>query len=317
MIFGAGSIGERHIQVLQSLGYNNIYVYRKRNLPLRQVDATEVKIFTDLSLIDQINPVVAFITSPTAIHIDQALDCVKKGIHVLIEKPLSHTLQGIEELKDLAEKNNVLVQIGYMLRYHPVFLRLKSIIENNSYGKLQYFHTHWGEYLPHWHPWEDYKESYAARKELGGGVALTLSHDIDIVNWLLGERPVSYKVSVQEDKALKIDVESSADFICNYNGGASGNVHLSFAQKVPFRAYHFSFEEAFIRFNYLDKELIIETLNGKEIINYSDFERNDMFRDQTISFFNAINSTADLASISNRNINDSKIIIEMCTSIDN
>src|ERR1700743_2819852 len=117
VIFGAGSIGERHIQVLQSLGYNNIYVYRQRNLPLRQVNAKDVKIFTDLDQIDQIKPVAAFITSPTAMHVEQALECAKRGIHVLIEKPLSHTLQGIDELKEAVGRENLFVHIGYSLRF--------------------------------------------------------------------------------------------------------------------------------------------------------------------------------------------------------
>jgi predicted dehydrogenase len=317
VILGAGSIGERHIQVLQSLGYNNIYVYRQRNLPLREVDASEIKVFTDFENIDIIKPVAAFVTSPTAMHLEQALQCAKRGIHVLIEKPLSHTLKGIEELKDMTERKNVLVHIGYTLRFHPAFLKLKNIIDNKSHGKLQYFHTHWGEYLPDWHPWEDYAKSYASQKELGGGAALTLSHDIDIVNWLLGDNPVMYNLSVQRGETLQIDVETGVDIICKYNLGISGHIHLDFSQKVPFRTYHFSFEEAFIRFNYFDNEFIIQTVDDKEVIYYSNFKRNDMFRDQTTAFFNTINSVVDLRPISNKNINDSRVVIEMCTHLNN
>ena len=314
-IFGAGSIGERHIQVLQSLGYNNIYVYRQRNLPLRQVDLSTIKIFTDIAQIDEIRPVAAFITSPTALHVEQALQCARKGIHVLIEKPLSNTLHGIEELNHLAKSNNLLVWIGYTLRFHPAFLKIKNIIDNKTFGKLQYFHTHWGEYLPHWHSWEDYKESYAARKKLGGGVALTLSHDIDIINWLLDDIPVKYSLSVQQDSTMEIDVESAADFICTYSSDIRGHIHLNFSQKIPFRTYHFTLEEAFIRFDYFENELIIQTLDDKEVIHYSSFERNDMFRDQTSAFFNTINSVADLTPISRKNVNDAEVIIEMCAGL--
>ncbi|MEO6686912.1 MAG: Gfo/Idh/MocA family oxidoreductase, partial [Dyadobacter sp.] len=186
LIFGAGSIGERHIQILQKSGYSNIWIYRQRNLPLRNIDEKTINIFTDLSLIDKIKPKSAIICTPTFQHIEQALFCVERGIHVLIEKPLSHNLTDYEKLINVITKNNAYVQIAYMLRYHDFFQTVKSIVQNKKMGNLISMQTYWGEYLPDWHPWEDYQQSYAARKEFGGGAALTLSHDIDLVNWLAG-----------------------------------------------------------------------------------------------------------------------------------
>ena len=317
VVFGAGSIGERHIQILQELGYKNIHVYRQRNLPLRTIEAASVTVFTDIEKLDEINPVAAFITSPTAFHVDQALHCAAKGIHVLVEKPLSNSLDGIDALQSKAVENNILVQVAYMLRYHPAFKQLKKIIETKAYGKLHYYHTHWGEYLPDWHPWEDYRQSYAAKKTLGGGVALTLSHDIDILNWLAGEPPVKCNGIPHTSSSLEVDVEAGVDFICAYPSGTTGHIHLNYFQKTPYRTYLFVFEDAFVQYNYLQSLLTIETKQGSKTIEFKEFQRNDMFREQTKNFLNKLNTLRDFASHSKQQIENSKIIIGMCNKLNN
>ncbi len=103
LIFGAGSIGERHLGVLQKLGYTNLWVYRQRNLPLRTLDSSDFHIVTDLSALNEIAFKAAIVCTPTAQHLDQALWCVRRQIPVLIEKPLSHSLDGFQELKGRAE----------------------------------------------------------------------------------------------------------------------------------------------------------------------------------------------------------------------
>jgi predicted dehydrogenase len=315
VVFGAGSIGERHIKILLKLGYNNINVYRKRNLPLRSVDSSEINIFTDLNYIDELKPLAAFITSPTALHLEQALFCVSKGIHILVEKPLSDSISGLAELRRLAQENNTLVQIAYMLRFHPAFVRIKAIISHSKYGKLLYFHTHWGEYLPDWHPWEDYRKSYAALKSLGGGAALTLSHDIDITSWLLGEQMVDFKALGNTLQVLEVETESAADFLCKYASGTTGHIHLNFFQKVPQRSYQFVFEKATVQYNYLKNQLTIETADERNVVDFHGFERDNMFRDQAISFFDTINAAKDNSAVTGRYLTESENIIKMCTAI--
>jgi predicted dehydrogenase len=315
VVFGAGSIGERHIHVLQSLGYTNLYVYRQRNLPMRDIDASSVKIFTNIDDIDSIKPVAAIIATPTALHLQQTLLCVNKGIHVLVEKPLSDNLQKLDELKQAIVSNNVFVQVGYMLRYHPAFIKIKSIIESKELGRLISYHTHWGEYLPHWHPWEDYRKSYAARKELGGGAALTLSHDIDIVNWLLDKYPINFKSMSQKSEDFNIDVEAVAQFITSYPAVITGHSYLTFSQKIPLRTYQFVFEEGIVHYNYFENQLTIQLPENKKVINYSDFKRNDMFSMQTEAFFKTINSKADYIDMSEKSIKDSEVVINMCSNL--
>jgi predicted dehydrogenase len=314
LIVGAGSIGERHIRNLWMLGYKNLHVYRQRNLPFRDIGEAKVNVFTEWNQIDTIQPFAAFITSPTSQHLSQSISCAEKGIHLFIEKPLSHSLVDIDRLKAEIRKTGVYVKIGYMMRFHPIMKQIKKIVEEKTYGNLLSFHSHWGEYLPDWHPWEDYRTSYAAKKELGGGAALTLSHDLDLANWLPGSSLAEYKGISNYACSLEVNVNSGADFLLKYKNGVTGHVHLNFYEKIPRRVYSYIFEDAIIDFDYFKSEIKISTKKQIDSEKHEQFDRNNLFMDQTKEFFSSINSFTGDDPLNN--INESEVIIKMCESCD-
>ncbi|MCF0056749.1 Gfo/Idh/MocA family protein [Dyadobacter sp. CY356] len=311
LIFGAGSIGERHVFILQKLGYINIWIYRQRNLPLRNIDEKTIKIFKDLDQTDNIKPKAAIICTPTFQHLEQAIFCVKRGIHVLIEKPLSHNLTNFDKLLDVTIKNTAYVQVAYMLRYHAFFQNIKLIVESKKMGNLISVQTYWGEYLPDWHPWEDYQQSYAARKELGGGAALTLSHDVDLVNWLSGSTVTSWNTLKNHRSSLKINVESGADISIGYQNGITAHCHVNFHEQNPKRWYRFVFDEGSIEIDYFksvmttyyQKEMTIQTIRN--------FNRNQLYESLIIDFFRKIDE-GNFFEASLRSLEESKIIISIC-----
>ncbi|GLU50656.1 Gfo/Idh/MocA family protein [Dyadobacter frigoris] len=311
LIFGAGSIGERHIHILQKCGYSNIWIYRQRNLALRNVDAKTINIFTDLNRIDEIKPKAAIICTPTFQHLKQTLFCVERGIHVLVEKPLSHNLTDYDKLLQAAIQNTTYVQLAYMLRYHDFFQNIKSLVENRKMGNLIGMQTYWGEYLPDWHPWEDYQSSYAARKELGGGAALTLSHDIDLVNWLSGSPVNKWQTLKNYRSSLQINVESGADISIGYQNGITAHCHVNFHEQKTKRWYRFVFDEGSIEYDYYKS--VNTTYHQKEtIINtIPDFDRNQLYELQTLHFFRQINE-GNFREASLRSIEESKVIISIC-----
>jgi predicted dehydrogenase len=311
LIMGAGSIGERHIAILQKLGYNNLWVYRQCNGPLRNIDKNSIHVFTDLSLTDQIKPSAAIICTPTAQHLKQALFCAERGIPVLIEKPLSHNLAGFDQLKATVLKDNVYVQTAYMLRFHPFFQSIKSVIESQELGNLLSMQTYWGEYLPDWHRWEDYRQSYAAREEMGGGAALTLSHDVDLVNWFSGNRVKSWFTMKNYHSALEINVESGADILIAYENGITAHCHVNFHERVPKRCYRLVFDEGSIEVDYLRSAMIL--FKQKETISQTipDFDRNQLYEAQLIYFFRQINN-GNHGQAAMTSIRESETIIRIC-----
>ncbi|CAG5007943.1 Inositol 2-dehydrogenase/D-chiro-inositol 3-dehydrogenase [Dyadobacter sp. CECT 9275] len=310
LVFGAGSIGERHIEILQKLGYHNIWVYRQRNLPLRNISPDTVKIITDLTCIPDINPAAAVICSPTSQHLEQTLLCIDHGIPVLVEKPLSHTTDGLDQLKSLIMQKKVLVKVAYMLRYHPFFQKIKRIAESGEAGNLLSLQSYWGEYLPDWHPWEDFRSSYAAKKQLGGGAALTLSHDLDLINWLASSAVTNWNTIKNYRSALEVSVEAGADILVSYQNGITAHAHVNFFEKSPRRWYRFVFENASFEIDYFKTEMMVfRPGKDTEVTRDIFFERNQMFEAQTLDFLRSIDhpETNYLKSVT-----EAEQVIKMC-----
>lgn len=311
LIFGAGSIGERHVFILQKLGYTNIWIYRQRNFPLRNIDVKTIHVFYDLKQTDEIKPKSAVICTPTFQHLEHALFCLNQRIHVLIEKPLLQNLVGYDNLYNAVRKNNICVQVAYMLRYHVFFQSVKSFIENRKLGNLISMQTYWGEYLPDWHPWENYQQSYASRKELGGGAALTLSHDVDLVNWLSGSLVTSWNTLKNYRSSLEINVESGADISIGYQNGVTAHCHINFYEQNSIRWYRFVFDEGSIEIDYYKSEMTTykrEKITNQKIEN---FDRNQLYESQALAFFKKIKD-GNFREESLRSLEESKVIISIC-----
>lgn len=308
LVIGAGSIGERYIRNLWTLGYKNIVVLRTRNLPFRDIGSAEVNVVTSWKEAEQVRPVAAFVCNPTALHLNSAMECATRGIHVLVEKPLSHTTEGLDKLAHVAVEKNVLVHVGYMMRHHPLLKRVYEMVSSNEYGRLIQLQSHWGEYLPDWHPWEDYRTSYAAKRELGGGVALTLSHDLDLACWIAGGKLEESKRIFNFSSSLEVDVESGADFLLKFDTGVIANVHLNFFQRSKERWYNYIFDKAVVSIDFFKNEMIIRDGQGERMERLDNFDRNDLFLEQIQYFFKSLNQP-EKSAIS---IAESKQIINLC-----
>lgn len=313
LIIGAGSIGERHINNLIQLGYTNIHVFRQRNLPLRNVNSAYIQIHTDWEVVKSIPFLFAIICTPSSQHLTQTIACLDLNMHVLVEKPLSHNTNHFELLTEKVKSSGKLVYVAYMMRFHPHLIAVKNNITSNVYGKLLSIQTHWGSYLPDWHPYEDYKTSYAAQKALGGGVALTLSHDIDVVNWLCGATIKTVHKHFNYAPHLAIDVESVADFQIVYENDVVANVHLNYLEKTPKRIYQFLFDKAKITIDYFAATMEIDNLGVITKHEIPGFDRNNLFKDELVFFINTIQS-GDLMNFSMNQLAESHTIINLCNN---
>ena len=311
LVIGAGSIGERHIRVLWSLGFVNIHVLRRQKQVFRDIGEAIVTIHLSWNDALSINPFAAFICSPTSFHLEHTILCIENKIHVFVEKPLIHNQEGIQQIKRALHNSSVSLQVGYMMRFHPLVLKIKNIIEENTYGNLLSIQSKWAEYLPGWHPWEDYRQSYAARKELGGGVALTLSHDIDLAMFLSNSSVEKFHIIKSYQSKLDVNVESGADIILQFENKITANIHLNFYEKTKERFLKLVFDEASLNFDFFQSIITINTNDKSEIIHLKDFDRNDLFVSQTKWFFEHINHS-EIIYNSFKQIENSEQIIEIC-----
>lgn len=229
-IAGFGSIGRRHLRNLLTLGESDLILYRTHQSTLPEDEIAQIPVETDFQRVLEHHPAALIVANPSALHMQVAIPATKAGCHIFMEKPISDDLNQVEELISVAAKSGARILVGFQYRFHPGLKILKRLLAENAIGKVVSFNCLWGEYLPAWHPWEDYRKSYAARKELGGGVVNTLSHPLDYLAWLFG--PVAaVQASTQHASELELDVEDTADAILHFESALCGTVHLDYVQR--------------------------------------------------------------------------------------
>jgi predicted dehydrogenase len=279
LIAGFGSIGRRHFQNLLSLGEKDILFYRSRKSTLPDEILSGFRVEKDLEEALEQKPDAVVVSNPTALHLDVAIPAARQGCHILLEKPISNSMDRIDELKNAVKVSGSRILVGFQFRYHPGLKQIKKWIQQDKIGSIYYVRTHWGEYLPDWHSWEDYRESYSAREDLGGGVLLTLSHPIDYLRWIFGEFD-SVSAKVGEQKALGIEVEEMVEATVRFQNGILGGMHLNYLQRPPEHSLDVIGSEGRISWNYLSGELKLYLAEEQTWEFYplaEDFSRNDLF----------------------------------------
>jgi glutamate-1-semialdehyde aminotransferase/spore coat polysaccharide biosynthesis protein SpsF (cytidylyltransferase family) len=108
---------------------------------------------------------------------------------------------------------------------------LKEIIDSGKIGRVLWLNAEAGQYLPDWRPWQNYRESYSARQELGGGIILDGSHELDYICWLLG-RPTEVTCRAEHLSSLEVDVEDSAWIYLTFPDRRRAELHLDFVQRT-------------------------------------------------------------------------------------
>lgn len=232
LIAGLGSIGHRHLRNLMALGQEDILLYRTNQSTLPDEDLQKFRVLTDLQAALDLKPDAVIVSNPTALHLQIALPAAERGIHLFLEKPISHSMQNVDQLKETVERNSVKVLVGFQFRFHPGLHQIKVILNQQVIGRPLSVRAHWGEYLPGWHPWEDYRHGYSALPELGGGVILTLCHPLDYLRNILGEVESLWAFTTSHSQ-LDIPVEDTAEIGLRFVNGVVGTVHLDYVQRPP------------------------------------------------------------------------------------
>jgi predicted dehydrogenase len=278
LIAGFGSIGRRHLRNLHALGETDILLYRTHRSTLPDDETQDLPVETDLAAALAHRPDAVIVANPTAAHLDVAIPAAGAGCALLIEKPVTHSLERTDELSRAVEKNGGRLLVGFQFRFHPGLQAAKQLLEEGAIGRPVSARAHWGEYLPGWHPWEDYRQGYSARADLGGGVVLTLSHPIDYLGWLLGEVDrVSAETASLGD--LGIGVEDTAEMIFRFREGPLASLHLDYLQRPPEHTLEIVGTEGTLRWDNATGEtaLFHGTAPLKTFPVPAGFERNDLF----------------------------------------
>jgi predicted dehydrogenase len=298
LIAGLGSIGRRHFRNLIALGEKDIVLLRTRKATLPDDELAGYPVETDIhEAIKNHKPDAVIVANPTALHLDIAIPATEAGCHILLEKPVSDSFDRLDILQQAAQKSGSRILVGFQFRYHPTLNKARDLIQADAIGKVLTVHAHWGEYLPQWHPWEDYRQSYAARADLGGGVIRTLMHPLDYLRYLVGDVESLWSFNGHVSP-LEMDVEDVAEIGLKFSNGAIGGVHLNYVQRPPRHTLEIVGTQGTLRWDNADGILQLQTFPAA-FASYSDdppdpvietftppegFERNQLFVSQTRHF---------------------------------
>jgi predicted dehydrogenase len=302
LLVGLGSIGQRHARNLRTLlGADvELLAYRARGLSHLIVDggvadprdtvADQLAIceLTDLNEAIARRPHVAFICNPTRLHLPVAQRLADAGCHLFIEKPVSDTLDGVDELARTVSDRDLVAVVGCQLRFHPLLRRVYALLSEHAIGRVIAARIAVGEFLPGWHPYEDYRTSYAARRDLGGGVILTLIHELDYAFWLFGAPRTLFAVGGHLSD-LELDVEDTASILMNCGTEARAlpvHVQMDFLQRPPTRGCEIIGSAGKITVDLVGATLRHYDADGKlaDELVAADHERNRLFLDELTHF---------------------------------
>ena len=309
-IIGLGSIGQRHLRLAKELR-PKLNISAVRSGMGKKVEEEKLLNAVVHSLEEAIDSGIeaAIIATPSVYHIQQAIELMERGIHVLIEKPLSHSLNNINELLKVRKKSKVVGLVGYCLRYNLGALKFNELLNNNKIGQILHVQVDCGSYLPDWRKRQDYRESVSAKAELGGGVLLELSHELHYIRWFFGNMK-SVFANIQNSGTLDIDVEDSADIIFEAEQGYSVSAHLDFNSGSIRRKCIARCSNGDLIWDIVANKVIWQPGDGLEEITTYQNDYDYIYKEQLIHFFNCIEGEEQpLVSI-----HDGAIILNMIES---
>lgn len=317
-VVGRGSIGTRHIKNLRALSCSNIIgLSELSNLQKDKEYHLKygLETFHDIDEIRKRKPDAFIIANPTAMHIKYALIASEMGSHIFMEKPVSDNMDGIDKFKNEVFDRHLVFFVANNFRFHPVFRKIKEFIEEDRFGRILFARIQAGQYLPDWHPWEDYRKGYSARRDLGGGVVLTLQHEIDYAYWLFG-RFKSIKSHVQKISDMDIDVEDIAAVIVETEKGSIVEIHLDYLQRPAKRTIQIQGIKGSLDYRMGDRYLKFyhfENQAEETILDIDGYDNNEMYVEEMKYFIKCISGEENTIS----GITDGVYVLDTCLKIKN
>ncbi|MHB8634080.1 MAG: Gfo/Idh/MocA family protein [Thermoplasmatota archaeon] len=234
-VIGCGNIGLRHVRNLIALGASPTAIdTRPEALMAASALGAAVSKAADRATLRTFDAVI--VATPTAGHVDPTCAALEENIAVFVEKPLAHTGEGVQLLDRLARERGVTTMVACNMRFHGGPQTVKRLIRTHSVGRVVSVLFDLGQYLPDWHPSQDYTKSYSARSSMGGGIILDAIHEVDIaIDWFGAPSDTFCFGGTRGD--LAIDTEDVAEVLVRFETGEVVNLHMDYLQRTYSRKY--------------------------------------------------------------------------------
>lgn len=309
-IIGYGSIGSRHLENLINLGEEDIVIVSS-HLMTSEIDVCGKTV----NVVDNINLVldsvdIMIITNETNLHLKYLKIAINQGIHAYVEKPLSSESNELDYILKKAKEKKLIIALGTQFKFNELLIKLKKLIDENYFGRIISVMSSHGEHIADYHPNEDFKLSYSANKNQGGGILLTQIHHLDYLDWLFGPFSHAY-ANEMKSPALEIDVESVVNYsLVSARTSLQVHGHMNYFQRPKSTTLSIIGETGSAFWNYEDNSMkLFKNSNFEEEISNS--KRNQMF---ILSMKNFIESVREI-KIPKSDITDGIRVLRIVESI--
>lgn len=218
LIIGVGSIGHRHLRCFQLTDRTELAICEV-NRALREQIAAQYGIARTYGSLDEALAQrydAAVITTPAPLHVPMATRLAEAGVHLLIEKPLSTTLAGLDDLQRTIQRRNVVTAVAYVFRAHPVLRAMKQALDSGRFGAAVQLVAVCGQHFPTYRP--AYREIYYKDRATGGGaIQDALTHSINAGEWLVG-RVERVTADAAHQVLEGVTVEDTVNLLARQNG---------------------------------------------------------------------------------------------------
>ena len=268
LFMGYGNMTKKYCEILKKYEKQVIIKhYTSQNIP--------ENLYKKIEKLKEYNPDIIFICSSTSAHYKHLsfVNNIFRNKLIIVEKPLFH--------KFIKIKKNNKIYVGYNLRYDPLVQHIKKIIKNQKIWSAEVFCK---SYLPSWRE-GDYSKTYSAKKNLGGGVLLDLSHELDYITWIFGELKLKFVVN-NKISNLKINTDDNLLIVGSTKNVKQFIIHLNYYSKIESRYISINGDKLNFNADLLDKKIIFVKKNKKYLKSWSKKNFFNTYEDQVDSIIN-------------------------------
>jgi len=265
LIVGLGSMGKRRVRNLQYLKGGEIIGFDLREDRRKEAeDKYKIQTFEDFDEAMAENPDALIISTPPDFHMKYAIIAAKTNKHFFTEASVVD--EGMEELISLIKDKKIVAAPSCTMRFHPAMKKIKELVDQGTIGKPLAFTHHCGQYLPNWHPWEDYRKFYVAKRATGAAREI-VPFELVWLTWAFGDADT---ISCFKGKLSKLDVDidDTYQLILKFKSGVLGHMLIDVIARAPLRVFRLLGEEGVIEWDWGTKILRVFTTGDKKWREY-------------------------------------------------
>ena len=252
LFMGYGNMTKKYCKILKK--YKNLVTIKHYTS-----QSIQGNLYKKIKKLKEYNPDIIFICSSTSFHYKHLslVNNIFKNKLIMVEKPLFH--------KFIKIKKNNKIYVGYNLRYDPLVQHLKKMIKDQKIWSAEVVCN---TYLPNWRK-RDYSKTSSAKKSLGGGVLLDLSHELDYITWIFGELKIKFVVN-NKISNLKIDTDDNLLIVGSTKNVKQFIVRLNYYSKIESRYISINGDKINLKADLLDKKIIFIKKNKQHLKSWNE-----------------------------------------------